>query len=75
MEIPRLEICLIAAVAATLHHSHSNLGSELRLQPTSQQHWIINPLSEARDRTHNLMVPHRIHFCCTTTGTPDAFYF
>ena len=27
---------LIGAVAAGLHHSHSNLGSELRLRPTPQ---------------------------------------
>ena len=27
---------LIGAVAATLHQSHSNVGSELRLQPTPQ---------------------------------------
>ena len=26
----------IGAVAAGLHHSHSNVGSELRLQPTSR---------------------------------------
>ena len=30
---------------------------------------ILNPLSEARDRTRNLMVPSQIHFCCATTGT------
>ena len=38
---------LIGAVAAGLHHS-------------SQQHWILNPLSKARDRTCNLIVPSRI---------------
>uniref|UniRef100_A0A8D0MAB9 Transcription initiation factor IIA gamma chain n=1 Tax=Sus scrofa TaxID=9823 RepID=A0A8D0MAB9_PIG len=27
----------------------------------SRQHWIPNPLSEARDRTHNLMIPSWIH--------------
>ena len=49
----------IGAVATGLHHSHSNMGSELRLRPTphsSQQCWIVNPLSEARDRTRVLMV-------------------
>ena len=30
----------------------------------------LNPLSEARDRIHNLMVPSRIRFCCAMTGTP-----
>ena len=32
----------IGAVTTVLHHS-------------SQQCWILNPLSKARDRTHNLM--------------------
>ena len=43
------------AVVAGLHHCHSNLGSKPCLQPTPQQHWILNPLSEARDQTHVLM--------------------
>ena len=37
---------------------------------SSWQHQIINPLSEARNRTCNLMVPSQIRFCCATTGTP-----
>ena len=48
---------LIGAVAAGLHHS---LG----------QCHILNPLSEARDQTCNLIVPSQIHFCCATPGTP-----
>ena len=55
----------IGAVAATtamatqdpsgisLHHSHSNSGSKPRLRPTP--HWILNPLSKARNRTCFLM--------------------
>ena len=38
----------IGAVAVGLYHS-------------SQQCRILNPLSEARDRSHNLMVPSWIH--------------
>ena len=49
---------LIGAVAAGHSHSHSNAGSEPRLQPTPQL-----PLSGARDRTRNLMVPSWIRFC------------
>ena len=30
------------------------------LHHSSWQRWILNPLSEARDRTRNLMVPGRI---------------
>ena len=70
IEVPRLgiksELQLPAYATATqeprcvydLHHS-------------SQQHHILNPLSEARNRTHNLMVPSQIHFCCITMGTPS----
>ena len=47
----------IGATAAGLHHS-------------SQQRRILNPLSEARDRTLNLMVPSWIRFLFATTGTP-----
>ena len=59
MEVPRLgvESELLAYTTATatwdpryvcdLHHS-------------SQQSWILNPLSKARDRTCNLMVPSQI---------------
>ena len=42
---------LIVAVAAGPCHS-------------SWQRQLLNPLSEARDRTRNLMVPNWIHFCC-----------
>ena len=53
----------IGAVATGLHHSHSNTGSKLRLQPTPQltaMPEILNPLNKARDRTCNLMIPSRI---------------
>ena len=48
---------LIRAVAAGLHHS-------------SQHCWILNPLSEARDGIHNVMVPSWICFHCGKTGIP-----
>ena len=47
----------IGAVASSLYHS-------------SQQRQILIPLSEARDRTHTLVVPSRIRFPCTTMGIP-----
>ena len=48
----------IGATAAGLRHSHSTSGSEPRLQPTPQLTAmpILDPLSEARDQTHNLVV-------------------
>ena len=36
------------------------------------QHQILKPLSEARDRTGNFMVPSQIHFHCAMTGIPKA---
>jgi len=65
----------IRPAAAGLHHSHSNarlpgLSHVCDLHHSSWQRRILNPLSEARDRTRNLMVPSQIHFHCSTTGTP-----
>ena len=57
MEVPRLGV-KFGAVAADLHHSHSNLGYMSRvwdLHHSSLQHWILNSLREARDRTRVLM--------------------
>ena len=56
----------IGATAAGLHHSHSNVGSKLPLQPI--------PLREARDQTRNLMDPSWIRFRCATTGTPRLLF-
>ena len=45
--------------------------------PQPQQRGILNPLSEARDGTRNLMVTSRICFRCATMGTPGylSFYY
>ena len=42
------------------------------LHYSSQQHWILNPLSKAGNRTHILMDTSQIHFRCATTGTPGS---
>ena len=74
MEVPRLgvesELQLLAYPTATatrdpscIYHPHHS----------SQQHWILTPLSEARDQTLDLMVPSQICFLCATTGTPIIF--
>ena len=55
----------IRATAASLHCSHSNSGSKPCLRPTYHSSWqcqILNPLSEARDPTHNVMVTSWICF-------------
>ena len=44
------------------------------LHHSSRQRWILNPLSKARGRIWNLMLPSWICFRCATMGTPmEAF--
>ena len=71
MEVPRLggesELQLPAYATAT---ATRDLSCVCNLHHSSQQCRIPDPPSEARDRTCILMDPSRIHFCCTTMGTP-----
>ena len=73
MEVPRLEVeselQLPAYATATAAREPSCI---CELHHSSWQRWILNPLSETRDQTRNLMVPSQICFHCTTTGTPQA---
>ena len=56
MEVPRLgiksELQLLAYTTATTMPDPSHICD---LHHSSQQHWILNPLSRARDRTHILL--------------------
>ena len=63
----------IGAVATGLHHSHTiwDLSRICDLHHSSQKRQILNLLSEARDQTHNPMVPSQIHFRCATMGAPQ----
>ena len=54
-----LELQLPAYTTATAMQDPSHVCD---LHHSSWQHRIFNPLSEARDRTRNLMVPSQIHF-------------
>ena len=73
MEVPRLgdqsELWPLAYTTATATRDQSHICD---LHHSSQQRWILNPLSKARDRTHNLMIPSWIRFGCTTAGTPTV---
>ena len=53
---------LFGAVATGQHHSTAipDLSCICQLHHSSRQHRILNPLSKAKDRTRNLMVPSRI---------------
>ena len=76
MEVPRLgvqsELQLLAYARAT---AMPYLSLVCDLQHSSQQHWILNPLNGARDRTLKLMVPSWIHSRCTMVGTPTFLFF
>ena len=76
MEIPRLgvksELQLPAYTTVTATWDPSRVWD---LHHSSWQHRILNPLSEVRDRTYNLMVPSRIYFCCTMIRNSRADFF
>ena len=67
---------LIGVTAASLHHSHRNARTELHLQPIPQLTATpdLNPQSEVRDQTRNLMVPSWICFHYTMMGTLRNVY-
>ena len=73
MEVPRLglesELQLLASATARAMPDPSQVCS---LHHSSWQCWILNPLSEGRDRTRNLIVPIRIRFHCAIMGIPKV---
>ena len=73
MEIPRLGVeSQLQQLAYTTAIAIQDPSRVCDLYHSSGQGWILNPLSEARDRTCNLMVPGRIHFSGAMTGA--AFF-
>ena len=63
------ELQLLAYTTAT---AVPDLSCICDLHHSSWQCWILNPLSEARDQTRNLIVPSRIRFRCTIAGPPHT---
>ena len=71
MEVPRLEAELEPQLPVyTPATATWGLNCICHLQHRSQQCWILNPPSKARDRTHNSMAPSWIRFRCAMTGPP-----
>ena len=74
MEVPRLgvklELHLPAIAIAMPDPTHIS-----DLHHSSRQHWILNPLREARDRTHILMDTIWVHYWWATKGTPHQYLF
>ena len=70
-EVPRLEVKSELQLPA---YSTATAMPDTRffcdLHHSSQQHWILNPLSGARDWTHILMDASQLHYHWATAGTP-----
>ena len=72
MEAPRLGVLLeLLPPAYATATATPDLSRVCYLYHSSRQRWILNPLSEARDQTRNIMVPSWIRFLCATTGMPQ----
>ena len=64
MELPRLEVeweLQVLAYATTT--AMQDLSHTCDLRHSSRERWILNPPSEARDRTHILMVTSWASYC------------
>ena len=75
MEVPRLgvelELLLSAYATAAAMQDQSHICN---LCHSSQQHWVTDPLSEARDQTCILMDSSQICFCCANMGTSPVCF-
>ena len=76
MEVLRLgvksELQLSAYTTATAMSDPRRIWD---LHHSSRQHWILYPLSEAKDHTHILMGMSWVHYLWATTGTPWLLNF
>ena len=70
--VPLGELQLQATVTATAMPDPSHICNLLH---SSWPHQILNPLSEAREWTCNVMVPSQICFLCATMGTPESYFY
>ena len=75
-EVPRLGVQLELQLPAYITTTATpDLSCVFDLCHSSCKHRILNPLSEARDQTHNPMAPRWFHFHCATMGTPNSVLF
>ena len=75
MEVPRLEIEIeLQLLAYAADRTISDLNQIGDIHNNSWQHWILNPLSEARDQIHNLMDYSQICYHCATMGSPFSSF-
>ena len=64
----------VTAATYTTATAMQDPGRIWDLHHSSWRHQILSPLSKARDRTCNLVVPSQICFCCATMGTPVSYF-
>ena len=70
MKVPRLGVELGLQLSVyTTATTIPDLSLVFNLQLRSQQHWILNSESKARDWTRLLMDTSRVHYHWATTGT------
>ena len=55
-------------------HHNVDLSCVFHLHHSSQQHQILNPLSEAKDQTGVPMDPSLVRYCRATMGTSFLFF-
>ena len=76
MEVSRLGVELeLYPPACTTTTATRDLSFVCDIHQSSQQHWILNPLSKARNRTCLLMDASQICFRWATKGIPRFFVF
>ena len=72
IEVPRLGVATELQLPAYARTTATpDLSHVCELQNSSQQHWILNPLSKARDWPCILMDTAWVHYHWATTGTPS----
>ena len=72
MEVPRPGVELeLQLPAYTTAMAMPDLSHVWELHHSSWQHWILNPLSGARNETWIFMDTGQVHFCWATMGTPS----
>ena len=70
MEAPRLRVKLELQQLPAYTTATRDPSCICDLHQRSRQGQILYPLSKARDQTHVLMDPSRVHYHWATTGTP-----
>ena len=75
MEVLRLGVESELQLPAYTTATTQDLSRICNLHHSSQQHWILNPLSEARDPTRILMYTSRVHGLITTEPQQNSLIF